>query len=217
MWYSTAPTDSTPQATVTNDNMSTDDGYMSFLDKANQDPGQGVAEGQAGGKVELKAVDGGLEVPGAISSVLGKGESFYMSDADEPFVGVALTIGKGEGLPDEGLFGRFPVFFCLLPLSLKSLALSCVGHLLMFTVTLATFAKLVQHPEADKAHVQIMDIGEWDPQGQYKDVVDATREAAKGGDVRVYRIAREGARAEYWVVGVEGDKLVGVKALAVES
>jgi len=62
-----------------------------------------------------------------------------------------------------------------------------------------------------------MDIGEWDPQGQYKDVVDATREAAKGSDVRVYRIGREGSRVEYWVVGVEGGRLVGVKALAIES
>jgi len=65
--------------------------------------------------------------------------------------------------------------------------------------------------------VQILDIGEWDPQGQYKEVVDATREASKGSDVRVYRIDREGSRVEYWVVGVEGGKLVGVKALAVES
>ena len=62
-----------------------------------------------------------------------------------------------------------------------------------------------------------MDIGEWDTQGQYKDVVDATREATKGNDVRVYKISRDGTRVEYWLVGVEGGKLVGVKALAVES
>jgi hypothetical protein len=62
-----------------------------------------------------------------------------------------------------------------------------------------------------------MDIGEWDTQGQYKELVDATREASKGSDVRVYRVAKDGSRAEYWVVGVQGGKLVGVKALAVES
>jgi hypothetical protein len=62
-----------------------------------------------------------------------------------------------------------------------------------------------------------MDIGEWDAQGQYKDVVDATREATKGSDVRVYRIVRDGSRVEYWVVGLEGGRLVGVKALAIES
>jgi hypothetical protein len=75
----------------------------------------------------------------------------------------------------------------------------------------------VNHPNPKDAEVGILDIGEWDSQGQYKDVVDATREASKGSDVRVYRISREGARVEYWVVGLEGGKLVGVKALAVES
>jgi len=81
----------------------------------------------------------------------------------------------------------------------------------------AAFAKLVNYPDPKKAKVEIMDIGEWDPQGQYKDVVEATREVSKGSDVRVYRIGKEGARAEYWVVGLEGGKLLGVKALAVES
>jgi hypothetical protein len=62
-----------------------------------------------------------------------------------------------------------------------------------------------------------MDIGEWDTQGQYKDIVDATRDATKGSDVRVYRISKGGSRVEYWVVGVESGKLIGVKALAIES
>ncbi|PMD45172.1 hypothetical protein L207DRAFT_481369 [Hyaloscypha variabilis F] len=81
----------------------------------------------------------------------------------------------------------------------------------------ATFAKLVNHPSPDDADVEIMDIGEWDTQGQYKEIVDATRDATKGSDVRVYRIGREGSRVEYWVVGVEGGKLIGAKALAIES
>jgi len=80
-----------------------------------------------------------------------------------------------------------------------------------------TFAKLVAYPSPNEAEVQIMDIGEWDPQGQYKELVDAVRDVSKGSDVRVYRIAREGSRAEYWLIGLEGGKLVGVKALAVES
>lgn len=81
----------------------------------------------------------------------------------------------------------------------------------------ATFAKLVNHPSPDDVEVQIMDIGEWDTQGQYKEIVDATREATKGSDVRVYRISRDSSRVEYWVVGIEGGQLVGAKALAVES
>jgi len=80
-----------------------------------------------------------------------------------------------------------------------------------------TFAKLVNYPSPNEANVTIMDIAEWDTQGQYKDVVDATREASKGSDVRVYKIVKGGSRIEYWVVGLEGGKLVGVKALAIES
>jgi hypothetical protein len=62
-----------------------------------------------------------------------------------------------------------------------------------------------------------MDVAHWDTQGQYKKLVDATRDATKGSDVMVYRLPREGARVEYWLVGVEGGKLLGVKALAIES
>lgn len=62
-----------------------------------------------------------------------------------------------------------------------------------------------------------MDIGEWDTQGQYKDIIEATREATQGSDVRVYRITREGSRVEYWVIGLESGKLIGAKALAIES
>ncbi|KAH7351063.1 hypothetical protein BKA65DRAFT_499642 [Rhexocercosporidium sp. MPI-PUGE-AT-0058] len=161
--------------------MATDEDYMSFLDKANQDPNEGVAKAQGSGKVEFKTTDEGVKVPGCIQKVLGKGEAFYVSDADEPFVGVALKL-SGKGLPDE-----------------------------------ATFAKLINHPKPKDADIQIMDVGEWDTQGQYKDVVEATREAVKGSDVRVYRVVKDGSRVEYWVVGVEGGELVGVKALAVES
>lgn len=82
---------------------------------------------------------------------------------------------------------------------------------------IAAFAKLINHPSPSSAEVEIIDIGEWDIQGQYKDVVEAVRAATKGSDVRVYRIAKDGARVEYWVVGVEAGKLVGAKALAVES
>jgi len=175
----------TSTSTTTPAKMATDEDYMSFLDKANKDPSEGTAKTQGSangnGKMEFKATEKGVKVPEVIEKVLGKGEAFYTSDADEPFVGVALKL-EGKGLPDE-----------------------------------ATFAKLINHPKPKEADVQIMDVGEWDTQGQYKDLVEATREAVKGSDVRVYRVAKDGSRAEYWLVGVEGGNLVGVKALAVES
>ena len=108
--YSTIATDRTSATNLAEgkkdkETMATDEEYMSFLDKANQDPNAGVAKGQSsGGKVELKAVDGGVKVPEPIKKVLGKGEAFYVSDSDEPFVGVALKLGNGKGLPDEGMF-----------------------------------------------------------------------------------------------------------------
>jgi uncharacterized iron-regulated membrane protein len=83
------------------------------------------------------------------------------------------------------------------------------------------FAGLIQHWDPKNADVQIMDPADWDPNGQYGEVLDAVREAGQGNDVRVYRVGREGVKAEYWVVTTEGKgkdaKLVGAKALAVES
>lgn len=62
---------------------------------------------------------------------------------------------------------------------------------------------------------------DWDTRGQYGNVIKAVRDAGKGNDVRVYRVRKGGVRVEYWVVTTEGKgkdaKLVGVKALAVES
>ena len=96
---------------------------------------------------------------------------------------------------------------------------SCLSDLepLLIEPYAATFTKLVNHPSPEDAEVQIMDVGEWDAQGQYKEIVDATRDATKGSDVRVYRVSREGSRVEYWVVGLANGKLIGAKALAVES
>lgn len=53
---------------------------------------------------------------------------------------------------------------------------------------------------------------------QYKSVVDAVKKAGNG-EVKVFRVELEGTRAEYYVVSVdrEGKKVVGLKALSVES
>jgi len=180
----TSPTtDKLSKGKADKDKMASDEDYISFLDKANQDPNEGAAKEEStsnsNGKVELKATDKGVSVPQVLKKATK--EAFYVSDADEPFVPVCLKL-EGKGLPDE-----------------------------------AGFAKLVSHPSPSDAEVEIMDIAEWDTQGQYKELVDAVREASKGSDVRVYRIVKGGSRVEYWVVGVDGGKLVGVKALAIES
>ncbi|KAF9698432.1 hypothetical protein EKO04_003685 [Ascochyta lentis] len=53
---------------------------------------------------------------------------------------------------------------------------------------------------------------------QYKTVIDAVKKAGNGA-VKVFRVELEGTRAEYYVVSIdkEGGKIVGLKALSVES
>jgi hypothetical protein len=88
--------------------MATDEDYMAFLDKANQDPNEGYAKPastSAGGKKLLKAMDDGAEVPAAIKEVTSSKDQVYTSDSDEPFEPVVLAWNEaGKTLPDEGEF-----------------------------------------------------------------------------------------------------------------
>jgi len=80
--------------------------YAAFLDKANQDPNEGYVKSTGNKSTEFKAQDQGIEVPKAIEEVL-KQDKVYVSDADEPFVGVALAWDEaGKGLPDEVEFAQ---------------------------------------------------------------------------------------------------------------
>lgn len=79
------------------------------------------------------------------------------------------------------------------------------------------FAKLISHWDAKNADISIMDPADWDVQGQYKDVIEAVRQASRGNDVRVYKVVRDATRVEYWVVTRAEERIVGAKALAVES
>ncbi|KAI1804531.1 hypothetical protein F4811DRAFT_519545 [Daldinia bambusicola] len=165
--------------------MASDDDYMAFLNKANKDPSEGHAKPQSTSKQEFKATDDGAQIPAVIQEATK--DTFYVSDADEPFVPVYLAWDEsGKGLPDE-----------------------------------EEFASLIHHPDPSNAEVEIQDPADWDAQGQYKSILDAVRKAGKGNDVRVYRVSKGGVKVEYWVVTTEGKgsgaKLVGAKALAVES
>jgi hypothetical protein len=104
--------------------MASDQDYMAFLDKANEDPSKGTAaksqgqgQGQGANKTKkFKTTEEGVKVPVAIARVCGgKGGdgAFYVSDADEPFEAVALAWDEGgRGLPDEGR-SSFLFFFIL--------------------------------------------------------------------------------------------------------
>ncbi|KAI1506473.1 hypothetical protein F5X99DRAFT_3932 [Biscogniauxia marginata] len=82
--------------------MASDEDYMAFLDKANKDPSEGYTKTQDK-QQEFKATDEGAVIPAAIQEATK--DSFYVSDADEPFVPVSLAWDEGgKGLPDEEEF-----------------------------------------------------------------------------------------------------------------
>jgi hypothetical protein len=90
--------------------MATDEEYMNFLERANEDPMKGYAktenktENKTGGK--FKTADEGEEVPTVIRKAIEN--KFFVSDADEPFVPVVLNWDEcGKALPDEGTFYSF--------------------------------------------------------------------------------------------------------------
>jgi hypothetical protein len=79
-------------------------------------------------------------------------------------------------------------------------------------VSAGDLKKILGHGE----EVEEQSVKEWDPKGQYKKVVDAVEKAADG-EVKVFRVELEGSRVEYYVVGVGGGKILGLKAMSVES
>jgi hypothetical protein len=83
--------------------MSSDDAYMSFLDKANADLNSGRSQPEtqsSSAAARTETVDVNVKVPTPLTSV----DAYYISDTDEPFEPVAL---KWEGAakgnwPDAG-------------------------------------------------------------------------------------------------------------------
>ena len=76
------------------------------------------------------------------------------------------------------------------------------------------FKDLVDH----QSEVSTLSTQDFDPKGQYKEVLQAVEEAGDG-KARVFRVHHGSTRAEYYVVGLDknGKKVVGLKAKAVES
>lgn len=70
--------------------MSSDDAYMSFLDKVNADLNAGRVPQQGADTVRTETVGADVQVPRALQSV----NAYYISDTDEPFEPVTL---KWEG------------------------------------------------------------------------------------------------------------------------
>ncbi|TPX13166.1 uncharacterized protein E0L32_006366 [Thyridium curvatum] len=167
--------------------MSSDQDYAAFLDKANQDPSEGKTAAQASGA--------------------GGGKKAAEFRTTESGVAVPEALRKAA----QGKFYTSDADEPFVPFALRWEGGE--GGL----PDEEQFATLIRHWNPVIADVEILDASDWDRQGQYGELVDAVAEASKGSDVRVYRVGRDGTRSEYWVVTACEGKIVGVKALAVES
>jgi len=67
------------------------------------------------------------------------------------------------------------------------------------------------------ARAEELSVAEFDPRGEYGDVVKEVEGVVEGGEVKVFRVGKGKTRAEYFIVGLGGGRVVGVRAEAVES
>ncbi|TQS35229.1 hypothetical protein Golomagni_04357 [Golovinomyces magnicellulatus] len=166
-----------------------DESYMKFLEEASK---VHSCDGTSG-KLELKNLDPDANVPEVLREATY--DAYYVSEADEPFLPVALRVENG--LPDA--------------VQLKNMYLTNILYLQ------ESFAKLVHHPNPIGAGVQILKVSDWDHHGQYGKIVDAVNAAVKNSAVQVYRVEISNAKSEYWIVGLRDSFMLGVKALSIET
>ncbi|PYI16499.1 hypothetical protein BO86DRAFT_381334 [Aspergillus japonicus CBS 114.51] len=182
--------------------MSSDDAYMSFLNKANADLDTARSNQQTSSSTSsqdraarTETVHTGVSIPGPLTSV----DAFYISETDEPFEPVALKWdGANRGVwPDA-----------------------------------SNFSNLIASSDDLAAAIETLSPASFDPRNQYASALRAVRAAASqasgGGepgvqetdvDVKVYRVEVGSARVEYYVLALdaEGGLLVGLRAKAIES
>lgn len=85
------------------------------------------------------------------------------------------------------------------------------------------FEKLVARESKDNAPAtaEELSVKDFDPRGEYDDLVKKVEELVEHRKVKVYRVGRGKTRAEYFVVGLaggkEGGRILGVCAEAVET
>lgn len=185
--------------------MADDQSYMSFLEKANQ-PLTGYSNASTADspdKKKLKTMDTGAKVPEVIIKVVEKEDVVYVSDADEPFEGVALK-WEHVDMPTGGKCCRL---------------YSRRGLEDEVNTVIESFAGLINHPTPLSAGITTMSVEDWNKTGGYTQVVDAVKQAANGEKVMVYVVPRTEVKTEYWVVAMDKKekRLVGAKALGVES
>ncbi len=76
------------------------------------------------------------------------------------------------------------------------------------------FKDLIGH----HAGISTLALEEFDPKGQYKEVVEAVHSSGDG-EFRIYRVEHGRTRAEYYIIRLDkrGQRVLGLKAKAVET
>ncbi|EAW14047.1 uncharacterized protein ACLA_070800 [Aspergillus clavatus NRRL 1] len=175
--------------------MSSDDAYMSFLNKANSDLNNARAEQAQSSAVRTETVDVGVQVLAPLRSV----DAYYVSETDEPFEPVTL---KWEGA-NKGIWPS--------PSQLSKL-ISPDTDLSSFieTLTPSTFDPKNQYSSALRAvrAAVTQASGSGEPAISESDV-----------EVKVYRVKVGSSRVQYYILSLdaEGGTLVGLRAKAIES
>ncbi len=62
-----------------------------------------------------------------------------------------------------------------------------------------------------------MSTQDFDPRGEYTEIIERVEKAGNGAGVKVFRVEVSKTRAEYYIVTVGERMLIGVVAKAVES
>ncbi|KAJ5805181.1 hypothetical protein N7474_011068 [Penicillium riverlandense] len=170
--------------------MSSDDAYMSFLDKANADLDAGRAS-QPSSTIRTQTVHTALKVPAPLRSV----DAYYVSETDEPFEPVAL---KWDG----AAHGTWPS-----AAQLSSL-ISPDADLSNAISTLSPNSFDPKNEYASALHAVRAAAVEKAEGGDQSNV-----------DVKVYRVQLDKTRVEYWVLALHApeSQLVGLRAKAVET
>ncbi|KAL2872691.1 uncharacterized protein BJX67DRAFT_15634 [Aspergillus lucknowensis] len=173
--------------------MSSDDAYMSFLNKANADLKSGRSQPQAEqyfSAARTETVDVNVKVPTPLASV----DAYYVSETDEPFEPVALKWeGAEKGIwPDASHFSKLISTSSDLSSSIETLLPSSFDPKNHYASVLrAVRAAAVQDSGGDEAAVEL----------------------------KVYRVEVGVSRVEYYITAldVEGGLIVGLRAKAIES
>ncbi|KAK1139654.1 hypothetical protein N8T08_000591 [Aspergillus melleus] len=173
--------------------MSSDDAYMSFLDKANADlntarnqPSQNVSSSVA----RTETVDAGVRVPAPLTSI----DAFYISETDEPFEPVTLRW-------DGASRGLFPD-----PSHLSSL----ISPITDLSSSITTLPASSFDPKNQYS-------------GPLRAVRTAAAQASGGDEsaveVKVYRVEVGTSRVEYYVLALDAEQglIVGLRAKAIET